>query len=174
VVTIAAAALLDGLLRIDAGRVAPAFAGLHHTRAGGWFLVVVGAAFTALWVADLLPVLAGTGAPRNIGPGGIAFAPYILDLVVALPAVVATGVALIRRHPVAPALGAVVLVKVITLFTVLWVGAATLPLAGMSFAATPDLLVGAVLIAVSAVILGRASSRTGNPEPGWMRPTLWR
>jgi len=173
-VTIAAAALLDGLLRIDAGRVAPAFAGLRRTRAVGWFLVAIGAAFTALWVVDLLPLLAGTGAPRNTGPGGIAFAPYVLDLVVALPAVVATGVALVRSHPVAPALGAVVLVKVITLFTVLWASAATLPLAGLGFAVTPDLLVGAVLVAVSAVVLGRASSRIGNPEPGWLRPTLWR
>lgn len=174
VVTIAAAALLDGLVRIDADRVAPAFTGLRRTRAVGWFLVAVGAAFTAMWVADLLPLLAGTGAPRNTGPGGIAFAPYVLDLVVALPAVVATGVALLRRHPVAPAIAAVVLVKVITLFTVLWVGSAALPLAGQAFALTPDLLAGAVLVVVSAVVLGAASSRTGTPEAGWLRPTLWR
>lgn len=174
VVTIATAALLDGLVRIDAAHIAPAFTDLRRTRAVGWFLVAVGATFTAMWVADLLPLLAGTGAPRNTGPGGIAFAPYVLDLVVALPAVVATGVALLRRHPVAPALTAVVLVKVITLFAVLWVGAAALPLAGQAFVLTPDLLAGAVLLVVSAVVLGRASRRIGNPEPGWLRPALWR
>ncbi len=124
VVTIATAALVDGLVRIDAARVAPAFAPLRGTRAIGWFLVAVGVVFTALWVVDLLPLLVGTGRPRNTGPGGIAFAVYVLDLVVALPAVVATGAALVRRHPVGPALGAVVLVKVITLFAVLWAGAA--------------------------------------------------
>ena len=85
-------------------------------------LVAVGAVFSALWLVDLLPVLTGSGMPRNVGPGGIAFAVYELDLVVALPAVVATGVALLRRHPVAPALAAVVLVKVMTLFAVLWAG----------------------------------------------------
>ena len=86
----------------------------------------------------------------------------------------ATGVALVRGHPVGPAVGAVVLVKVITLFTVLWAGAAALPLAGLAFALTPDMLAGAVLVVVSAVVLARASRRTGDPDPGWLRPALWR
>lgn len=174
VVTIATAALVDGLVRIDATRVAPAFTGLRGLRAVGWFLVAVGTAFTALWVVDLLPLLAGTGRPRATGPGGTAFAVYVLDLVVALPAVVATGVALVRRHPVGPVLGAVVLVKVTTLFTVLWVGAAAFPLAGLVFVVTPDMLAGGVLLVVSAVVLVRGSRRTGDPDPGWLRPTLWR
>jgi hypothetical protein len=173
VVTIATAALVDGLVRIDAARVAPAFARLRGTRAVGWFLVVVGAVFTALWTVDLLPLLAGTGPPRTTGPGGVAFAVYVLDLVVALPAVVATGVALVRGHPVAPALGAVVLVKVVTLFAVLWAGAAALPLAGLAFVLTPDMLAGAVLLVVSAVILADASRRTGLPDPRWLHPALW-
>jgi hypothetical protein len=129
--------------------------------------------FSALWLVDLLPALVGTGLPRNVGPGGVASAVHVLDLVVALPAVLATGVALLRGHPVAPALAAVVLIKMVTLFAVLWICAAALPLAGLTFTITPDMLAGAVLLGVSVMILGQASRRLRHPEAGWLRPTLW-
>jgi hypothetical protein len=172
-VTLSAAALVDGLVRIDATRVAPAFAQIRG-RGTGWFLITVGIVFAALWLVDLVPLVTGAGQPRNVGPGGVAFAVYVLDFVVALPAVVATGVMLVRRHPAGPPLAGVVLIKIVTLFLVLWVGAAGQPVAGLVFAITADMLAGAVLLVVSLVVLGRASRRLGRPEQGWLRPPLWR
>jgi hypothetical protein len=172
-VTLSTAALVDGLARIDATRAAPAFARIHG-RGTGWFLIAVGIVFAALWLVDLVPLVTGAGQPRNVGPGGVAFAVYVLDFVVALPAVVATGVMLVRRHPAGPPLAGVVLIKIVTLFLVLWVGAAGQPVAGLVFAITADMLAGAVLLVVSLVVLGRASRRLGRPEQGWLRPPLWR
>lgn len=106
VVLLSAAALVDGLVRVDPVAVRPVLAALH-TRALGWFLVVIGVAFTALWLGDVGPSAFGGRPPAHLGPGGKSYAVYVLDLVVALPAVVATGVMLVRRHPVAPVLGGV-------------------------------------------------------------------
>jgi hypothetical protein len=172
-VTLSAVALVDGLVRIDVDATAPAFRRIG-VRGIGWFLIAVGTVFAALWLADLAPLLIGTGRPRNLGPGGVAFAVYVLDIVVALPAVVAIGVMLVRHHPAGPPLAAVVLIKIVTLFVVLWVGAAALPATGLPFTVTPDMLAGAVLLVVSLAILWRAARRLDRPAPGWLRPALWR
>ena len=48
-----------------------------------------------------------------------------------------------------------------------------LPAAGLAFEFTPDMLGGAVLLAVSAVILGPWRYHLRAPQARWLRPTLW-
>jgi hypothetical protein len=171
-VTVAGAALLDGLARIDAGRVAPAVRGLR-TRGVGWFLVVIGVAFTGLWLSDVGPSAFGGRAPEHLGVGGTAYAVYVLDLVVALPAVVATGLLMVRRHPIAPVLAGVLLVKITTLFTALWLGVLAQLLAGEEVPFTADMVPSALLLIVTATVLARWWHRLEQPIGGWLHPTLW-
>jgi hypothetical protein len=172
VVLLSAAALVDGLVRVDPVAVRPLLAALH-TRGLGWFLVVVGVAFTALWLGDVAPSAFGGRPPGHLGPGGTPYAVYVLDLVVALPTVMATGVMLVRRHPVAPVLGGVVLVKVTTLFTALWLGVVAQLLDGREVPFTADMVPSAVLPVVTVTVLLRWSRRVPRRRGGWVREQLW-
>jgi hypothetical protein len=165
------AALADGLLRIDVTATAPAFAGLPR-RGVGWLLVITGTAFVLLWLSDIIPAIPGAAPPRNLGPGGTPFAIYVLDLSLALPAVTATGVMLLRGHLAGPVLGAVVLAKIVTLGLAMEMGAAALVIDGLvPDPATTSLF--AVLIVVCGMLLARGARRLGTPAAGWLRPTLW-
>jgi hypothetical protein len=172
VVLLAAAAFVDGLIKVDPDAVQPAVRAFR-TRGLGWFLVVVGVAFIGLWLTDVGPSALGGRAPLNLGPGGQPYAVYVLDLTVALPMVIATGVLLIRRHPVAPVLAIVVLVKITTLFTALWLGVVAQVLAGRHVPFTADMVPSAVLPVVTIVVLVRAVQTLDHPQDGWLRDELW-
>lgn len=172
VVTLSVAALLDGIARIDVHAVQPAVAPLR-TRGLGWFLTVMGVAFAGLWLSDVGPSAWGGRPPQSLGVGGSPYAVYVLDLSVALPAVVAVGVLLIRRHPMAAILGGVVLVKVSTLFTALWLGVAARRLDGLPVPFTPDMVPSALLLGVCLVVLVRGYRRLRPVPDGWLRPRLW-
>ncbi len=172
VVLVSAAALLDGLIRVDSAAVQPAVEGFR-TRGLGWFLVIIGVAFIGLWLSDVGPSALGGRPPSHVGPGGTPYSVYVLDLTVALPVVIVTGVMLIRRHPMAVVLGGVVLVKITTLFAALWLGVLAQVLAGVHVALTPDMVPSAVLPLVTVVVLARAARRLGRPASGWLHVQLW-
>ena len=54
VVLLATAALVDGVTRVEPSAVRPAVR-VFRTTGLGWFLVVVGVAFTGLWLTDIAP-----------------------------------------------------------------------------------------------------------------------
>jgi hypothetical protein len=172
IVTVSAGCLLDGLARIDVGRIGSAVVGLR-TRGLGWFLVVIGTAFVGLWLSDVAPSAFGGRAPEQLGLGGAPYAVYVLDLTVALPVVILVGIALLRAHPMSVVLGGVVLVKVVTLFSALWLAVLARVGAGMTVPFTPDLVPSALLPAVCVAVLLRAGRRLGPPSAGWLRPHLW-
>jgi hypothetical protein len=165
-VMLSLAALVDGIARIEVRRVPLG----RHVRTG-WFLIVIGAAFAGLWLSDIVPSI-GRGLPGTIGVGELPYPVYVLDLAIALPAITATGIALVRGHVAAPVLGAVVLIKVLTLGFAIWAMAIALllndqrpnwPVAGLF----------AVMIAVCTVILWHGNRQLADPAPGWLRPALW-
>jgi hypothetical protein len=165
------AALLDGLLRIDVAATAPAFAGLPR-RGVGWLLMVAGTAFAMLWLSDIVPAIPAAAPPRNLGPGGVPFAIFVLDLSLVLPAVIATGVMLLRGHRAGPVLGAVVLAKIVTLGLAMQAAAVALVVDGLTpDPATTSLF--AVLIVICGTLLARGGRRLGTPAAGWLRPALW-
>lgn len=165
------AALLDGLLRVDVAAVAPAFAGLPW-RGVGRLLVVTGTAFALLWLSDIVPAIPAATPPRNLGPGGVPFAIFVLDLSLVLPAVIATGVMLLRGHPAGPVVAAVVLAKIVTLGLAMEAAAVALVVDGLGpDPATTSLF--AVLIVACGALLVRGARRLGAPAAGWLRPTLW-
>jgi len=167
---LAVAALVDGIGRIDVHVTAPAF---HRSddRGIGWFLIAVGCAFAALWLVDLIPSVWGS-LPSTSGVGGLPYPVYVADLAFTLPAVVATGAALVRGHVAAPVLGAVVLVKIVTMGLAIWAMAIAILVDG----GVPDWPVAglfAVMIAVCATVLVCGARRLGHPARHWLRPTLW-
>jgi hypothetical protein len=165
------AALLDGLLRIDVAAAAPAFAALPR-RGVGRLLVLTGTAFALLWLADIVPAIPAATPPKNLGPGGVPFAIFVLDLSLVLPAVIATGLMLLRGHPAGPVLGAVVLAKIVTLGLAMEAAAVALVVGGLvPDPATTSLF--AVLIVACGTLLAYGARRLGAPAAGWLRPALW-
>lgn len=107
-------ALLDGLLRIDVGAVAPAFTHAPR-RAVATVLVVSAALFALAWLSDIVPALLAGGLPVSRMAYDLPNPIHVLDLAWLIPLVVATAVMLRRRHPAADVLAAVLLVKLLTL-----------------------------------------------------------
>lgn len=159
-------ALLDGLLRLDLTRVGPAMA---QTPRGpvGWFLVGVGVLFVGLWLAMILPAIPG-GLPGGRVTYDIASVIHVLDLAFVLPLLIASGRLLLRGHPAGPALGAVLLTKMVTL---------GLALLSMNlFVESPssgEMVLWVLIAAASAVLLAATLRRTGPVEAPWMRGSLW-
>lgn len=104
--------------------------------------------------------------------GELPYPVYVADLAFALPAVIATGVALVSGHVAAPVLGAVVLIKVLTTDLASWAMAIALLVNGQQ----PNWPVAglfAVMITVCATVLWHGAHELRTPVPGWLRPTLW-
>lgn len=164
--TLSMAALIDGIARVDMRQVR-----LRAHAGVGWFLIVIGLAFAGLWLSDIVPTIGG-GLPGTLNVGELPYPVYVVDLAIALPAVVGTGVALVRGHVAAPVLGAVVLIKVLTMGLAIWAMAITLLVNGQQ----PNWPVAglfAVMITVCATVLWRGARELGTPAPEWLRSTLW-
>lgn len=69
-------------------------------RAAGGFSVLLGLAFYALWLAEVIPALASGTPPASLAEVGLITNPVqVLDIGIVLPAFIVGGVALIRRRP---------------------------------------------------------------------------
>ena len=119
-VAVAAGALLDGVLRLQPGAWPRASRRLEGGT--GWFLVAVSTLFASLWLSMLLPFALGGDRPHPQGPGGVAYPVFVLDLCVALPCLALIGYLLLEGRSVAGPLALVAVIKIVTLFTVLWAG----------------------------------------------------
>lgn len=88
-------------------------------RAAGAFLIVVAAAFALLWLSDVIPALVRGSSPAGLDDVGLATNPiYVIDLAVILPALLATGIMLIRKQT-----AAFVVAPILLAFNVLMTGA---------------------------------------------------
>ena len=161
---------LDGLLRIDVHAVRAGFADVPR-RSTGWFLVVTGTFFAAMWLVQNLAVLPG-GAPDGLFVYDIPSTVHVLDLAVILPMVICAGVLLLRRHPAGGVLAAVMLVKMVTLGLALLAMNAGLAAAG-STVDPGETTLWAAIVVVSSGFLAALLRRTDDPTSAWLRPTLW-
>lgn len=68
--------------------------------AAGGFSVLLGLAFYALWLSEVIPAIASGTAPASLAEVGLITNPVqVLDIGIVLPAFVVGGVALVRRRP---------------------------------------------------------------------------
>jgi hypothetical protein len=102
-------ALIGGIASADHDAVAAHYATRRAVSVVAWALIVVAILFALLWLSEDVPALLAGARPQSVVDVGLPTNPvHILDLAFFLPAVIATGVMLLRRRPlgytVAPAL----------------------------------------------------------------------
>jgi uncharacterized protein (TIGR03382 family) len=69
-------------------------------RSAGAFATLIGVAFYALWLSELIPALAARATPKSVLDAGLITNPVqVLDVGIVLPAFVLGGAALFRRRP---------------------------------------------------------------------------
>lgn len=79
-------------------------------RGAGVFLTLVGASFVLLWLSDIVPALAHGTVPASVAEAGVPTNPvHVLDLSLVLPAHIAGGLLLLRKHPLGYVAGPVLL-----------------------------------------------------------------
>lgn len=90
--------LVGGLRALRPTTVAARLAGAPY-RVVGWYLVVVAAAFTMLWISDIVPAMVDGRVPQGAVDLGLPSSPvHVLDLAFFLPATIAIGrLVLLRR-----------------------------------------------------------------------------
>jgi hypothetical protein len=161
---------LDGLLRTDVEAVQPTFADAPR-RGIGWFFIVVGSLFAAAWLAQNLTVIPG-GIPEGLFVYDVPSTVHVLDLAFILPAVIATGVLLLRRHPAGVVLAVALLVKMVTLgLALLFMNGGVAVEGGTVNLAETVTWVTIVVVSTSLVV---ALFRRMQPPPQrWLKPSLW-
>jgi hypothetical protein len=93
-------ALIGGLSTLDATAVKARFAG-RATSMSAWFLIAVAALFALLWLSEIVPDLLAGDPSSSASDWNIPTNPvHVLDLAFFLPALLVSGVLLLRRHPV--------------------------------------------------------------------------
>jgi hypothetical protein len=170
--SVAGAALLDGLFRLDSHGW-PRVRARRLERGTGWTLLVVAVVFAGLWLSALVPYAAGGPAPDTDGPGGVAYPVFVLDLVVVLPCIAAVGVLLLRGRRIAGPLAVVALIKIVTLFTALWAGTVAGLLSDVDVSFGPDAVPSLLLLGASVWLAGRWLRQLAPDESTFLRRSLW-
>jgi hypothetical protein len=91
-------------------RRAAAYGEHSPVRSTGAFVALLGIAFYALWLSEVVPALAAGTPPASLSEVGLITNPvHVLDLSIVLPAFVIAGVALYRRSPLGYVLAPIML-----------------------------------------------------------------
>ncbi len=95
-------ALIGGVTAVDHRAVAACFASRRAITVVAWLLIVVAVLFGLLWLSEDVPALLAGVRPQSVTDMALPTNPvHILDLAFFLPAVIATGVLLLKRRPFA-------------------------------------------------------------------------
>ncbi len=94
--------LIGGLTAVDHKAVESSFMSRPASLVVAWSLIVTAILFGLLWLSEDVPALLSNTRPQSVVDMALPTNPvHILDLAFFLPAVIATGVLLIRRKPIA-------------------------------------------------------------------------
>jgi hypothetical protein len=95
-------ALIGGVTAVDHRAVAAHYTSRRALTVVAWFLIVVAVLFGLLWLSEDVPALLAGATPQSVTDMAVPTNPvHILDLAFFLPAVIATGVLLLKRRPFA-------------------------------------------------------------------------
>jgi hypothetical protein len=162
--------VLDGLLRIDVHACRETFADVPR-RSIGWYLVVTGTMFGAMWLAQNLSVLPG-GIPEGLFVYDIPSTVHVLDLAFVLPTVIAAGVLTLRTHPAGIVLATVMLVKMVTLGLALLAMNIGTAIVGNSTNAG-EIMTWATIAIVSTALVVLVFRRAGREPRRWQKESIW-
>jgi hypothetical protein len=91
--------LVGGLRALRPTAAAAQLAGAPR-RILGWYLVLIAAVFTMLWLSDIVPAMVHGRLPQGAADLGLPSNPvHVLELAIFLPAVVAVGRLVLLRRP---------------------------------------------------------------------------
>ena len=94
--------LIGGLTAMDHKDVVSAFTSRSAITVIAWFLIVTALLFGFLWLSEDVPALLSGSRPQSVVDMALPTNPvHILDLAFFLPAVIATGVMLLKKNPLA-------------------------------------------------------------------------
>ena len=94
--------LIGGITAVDHKVVASLFPVRRVIQVVAWFLIITAILFCFLWLSEDIPALLSDTTPKSLTDMALPTNPvHILDLGFFLPAVIATGVMLIRKKPLA-------------------------------------------------------------------------
>lgn len=69
-----------------------------HQKSAGFLLIIIGSLFAILWLSEIIPALLSTSIPKSLLNTGLWVNPIqVIDLSIVLPAMIITGVLLIRK-----------------------------------------------------------------------------
>ena len=100
--------LIGGVVSMDHQIIASAFTSRRAVQVTAWFLIVTAVLFGFLWLSEDVPALLRTTKPQSVVDMAIPTNPvHILDLGFFLPAVIITGICLLKKkawaYSIAPA-----------------------------------------------------------------------
>jgi len=162
-------ALIGGLSTVPAATVKARFAA-RALPMPAWFVIVVGTLFALLWLSEIVPDLVAEGSSRSAMAWNVPTNPvHVLDLALFLPAVITSGVLLLRRHPFgyATVVGQLVLLALtcLPILVTPFVAAARGHEPGWAVLVPIGVVLVAVLGVLGATLRRVPDSATGSPDP---------
>jgi hypothetical protein len=95
-------ALIGGVVSVDHEAVKASFKSQRAVKVVAWFLIVTAILFAFLWLSEDVPALLSGKTPQSVVDLAIPTNPvHILDLGFFLPAVIITGILLLKEKPFA-------------------------------------------------------------------------
>jgi hypothetical protein len=74
------------------------FAKETSTKSTGIFLIVIAVLFYLIWLSEIIPAIFVNAIPKSIVESGLLINPvHVLDIAICLPALIITGIALIKK-----------------------------------------------------------------------------
>lgn len=95
-------AVIGGIVTIDHRAVAARFTSPRAVKVAAWILIITAILFGLLWLSEDVPALLSGTLPQSVIDMALPTNPvHILDLAFFLPAVIATGVLLLKHRAIA-------------------------------------------------------------------------
>ena len=121
----------------------------------GWVLIVQGVIFYLLWLAEDVPALLAGREPASLAEVGLVTNPvHIIDMAIVLPAIIASGVALLRRRAAGVEAAAVMLSFAVLMATAIGGMIVVMKMRGLTSELGPAVAMG-IAATASAVALWR-------------------
>jgi hypothetical protein len=159
-------ALIGGIATIDHQAVKAAFTSRRATLVTGWVLIITAVLFGLLWLSEDVPALLSGARPQSLIDMALPTNPvHILDLAFFLPAVIATGVLLIKQRPLAYTLAPTFIVFLILTGIPILLTPVVQTARGEAPAWGVVLPIGALTLVLSALLVWLLSTIRA-PEPG--------
>lgn len=109
-------ALIGGVTAVDHKAAASSFTSRRAITVTAWFLIVTAVLFGLLWLSEDVPALLTGSRPQSVVDMALPTNPvHILDLGFFLPAVIATGLMLLKKKPLAYSVAPAFIVFLVTI-----------------------------------------------------------